>query len=828
MVHQINGMVESHFFEDLNFYTDILKKWDGERKYIPMVQELLIQSLNEQMEANHTKAIQDIADALNSLVVDKLVRRMFADQFEHYLKKDLIEGRVDNLDNDLKLVLLFSDNPSLLKQQIADSTALEILALIAWDQPDLYLTKPYLNFWNGLIKNPQERLLFSIQLIDLGENLWLKDFQMEKALNLFIAAETLATDSGKEILKNILTDRLKQLYAAALSTNNKESFQLLLHAKEQLQLKNLDFHEKDNISNQINEAQALFDKGNWKGALEKAKWILGLEPANQKALTIAGESEYQQARYEEALKYLKNVKDPDVKTREALALSQIVAGDPAHGQILLKQLLAEHPLNSSTYSRLGFGLLERNKSKESLKWLKQISEPNGEDKTGLAYAFFQTSQWQHSLDEYNQLPEALKQMPALQSMAMEDHLALGQTIEAEKQFHSIMEGPEHPPFPPSLSLPFQSFKTSILDPQTKAFIAGAYFKKVKHDDQKALEYFKQIKPATPLVLIEMGEILFSQGKNQEAEELLRKALDESRQTSRETEFKQRALPLLAASQTNQGYEIEASQTYAQFFDLFPQLNLHRSQYIQILIDLRLYAKALEQLKILERGNNLSSADKGNFVSALIHTDQFDAARQKAAHWLAEKPPLPLSDQLHIAELLTIIPAHDLIEDVLKKLPEADKLSLDEKEALLSFWITAGDYKKGEELAASIEATLEKSFTGLFLLTKLNSKIFSPNAAKYALLAQEFYPNHPKILELLNFVDFDLNPLKKEMAWLQQKLKDNPSNTTLQFNAAQTFLDGAVKVIKIDPSKQLNELENDYDTRHSFPQEGSGFSCRFII
>ena len=85
--------------------------------------------------------------------------------------------------------------------------------------------------------------------------------------------------------------------------------------------------------------------------------------------------------------------------------------------------------------------------------------------------------------------------------------ALGDTEKAENMLDS-MARKSKTTFRWIFSPVFRTFKNHVLDYQWPTFITGLYEKNIKHDNAKALEYFRKIKNPPPAVLLEIAESLY--------------------------------------------------------------------------------------------------------------------------------------------------------------------------------------------------------------------------------------------------------------------------------------------------------------------------------
>jgi tetratricopeptide (TPR) repeat protein len=798
---QINGMIDANLYADLPFYIKILENWHANTTLEKMKGRLLFK-LNKQAAESNWQAVYGILAALNPIMKEKDAREKIQQRFENLIMEALAEGNTPSLPSLWKATLPFSSDEKKFTQKIAGQTAIDIFDLIPLDNSDLVLTKPYIEFWNQLIKDPMQRLLFAETLIDIAEKLFEMENQREKSLRLISIAYAFPDEKGQQILKGNLEHIFKQVYASTLEADNTDLLKFLITAKEQLRLESLNLHVKEDVEKQLNASLDLFKMRKWTKAMQKAQWVLILEPNNQVALRLKGLIDFQNSNYEGALTSLKALKQQDGQTEMALAISEAIAGDRSHGFALLDKLSQQHLFNSDIYLRLGFGLLERGQPELSLKWFRLIEPPNDETLAGEAYAQYLMGNWQAALDLYHRLPDTFQQMEGMRGMAFNALLALGRNQETEALLNEILSSGSLKSTGLAIySSPFQAFKTSILDLQTPNLIVGTYYKDVKKDNQKALDYLEQVLPATPQALLEMGEIFFQQKNYAGAIDLLKKALDESQGHFQNQQIREFALPFLADSLIQLGNELAAIEAYSSYFAAYPKEIKHRASYARLLMKIRRYDLALEQFKILDSAHALTSGDKIDFLACLLHTGQFQKAQTKATQWINAQPPLSLSDQLLIAQWMTLVGDRSMVQRILDKLPPPEQQGLDIQMALINLWITLGNYEQADRLAKVIQPELEKSFQGLLLLTKLNDRLSKvPEALKFALQAEQMEPHHPEINEIWEIEEADLKTLQEKIDQVRRKFEKDPTNLSLRLDLADALSDRVVALYRLDSTQ----------------------------
>lgn len=800
IITQITALIQAGQFDDMSAYAENLKKWDLSKKYYPAIEKLLIDNLNAQFSKGNWNTIQQIAASLTILLTDKEQGNLLEKKFENSAQEALIAGNMENVQHNLNIALLFAQNPDALKTKFSNQLATDIFAFAQADDSNLSLITPYVQLWNQLVTDPSLKMAMATKMLDFAKIFW-DENQTDKALNFYLLGFSIIPEDKKKAFRDLLVERLKHSYTNALATNNRKVLKPLIQAKQQLQLTDLEFHEKEDAQKQAEEARQLFEQNQLNEALQKAMWTLEIDPNDQEALLLAGLINYEEGNYEQALVFLKQVKSLNEPGEKALAVSEIIAGDQEHGLNLLNQLKIE---STDIDLRLGFGLLERNKPEQSLQWFKKIEHPNDEVLVGMAYASYQLKRWQDVLNDFSRLSEPYRDLVGIRGIAVNSMAQLNQIDKGEKLLNEILINPNQVTLP-SPSRPFQSFVKNILGSQTPDLIAGIFYKNVQHDNGKALSYLKKASQ-NPLALAEIGEIYFDQKNWEQAIRYFNKSLEESLKTIQGETIKEKVSLKLGESYYRLGDDVRGASAFSAYFKNAPKETNFRSDYAQVLINLRLFTDACEQLKVLEKGNLLSTADKLNDLTCLVHTNQFDSARDKASQWIHQDPPLSLNDQLKILEIIIPLNDSELMKTVLSKADDTQKLTLEEKKSLLSFWIAIAHYDKATELAKSIESELTKSFDGLFLLAKLSAALSEDNKAKqYGEKALHLDPNNPKIMELIQLADLDIKEIQDEISKIKAKAKENQDSFKLPLELTKAYIAIALKEHKLDPSKSLEDI-----------------------
>ncbi len=800
---QLETDLKSHLYQELPFFLSAYESW-GAHSEIESLRGQLLKAFNEQIVRPKGDGIVELSKVLNQLVSNPQEKQALLDKIKVQLSNALAMGNVDIIDKYYEAASSLSTNPDKLTEEISLIVGNETVNMVLLDDEQLDQTRTYVEFWQKIVKNPQQRLAFATLLVYVAENLWKSKEQRDKALTLIKLAVSFLNPAERATLQSVYSASLKQAYELSLSDNDISLLKSVVKAQQDLNISSLDEQEKKDGKEQLRQAQEFFDRKQYTSAEKKAAWVLELEPDNQSALDIMGTVNYLTSNYDKALLYLSKLKEPSKANQEALAISEIVAGDSNKGTELLAKM-TQNDLSADLVLRIGFGLLEKNKPEQSVEWFKKLKQQTPESIAGLAYAEYKMGKWESVFHDYFQLPADFRNLNGMRSIVLWSLISLGQMDEAEILFQNILENASQPP-QQAYSLPFQSFKSIFLDSQTPDFIAGQYYKNIKGDLNKALSYFLKIQPPTPFVWLEIGDTLLSMGDEHEAKAALQQALKESKGTNWESEIAKQALPLYARVEIQLGNTVDSVSAYTEFFHLFPKSLTYRSSYAEALMDMHRYRDALKQYELLEKNNLLLPHDLPNYLACLIHMNAFSEAQQIAKKWLQQTPPLPIDIQLDIADQMDILHSKRFVNDVLKKASKETHRSLSTNEALLNLWIQQGQYDKAADLVKKIRQNLEKTPQGLLLLTKLNERLSQPATALE--FAQKALNLDPENLEAKKFIEEHVQafgPIESRINTIQKDLDADPENISLKLNLANAYIDDAQAINLVHPDIPITQM-----------------------
>ena len=181
------------------------------------MQSRLVIQLQEALQEKRWSAIKERALLLNHLLLDPDKRQSVAQLFTNQQIASLNKGEIPE---SLEIARLFSANPSLLIQQIHEAAAANFLELLPVDNSELSLTLPQIDLWLRIEQDPKARYAIATALLKVAEQLWLDETQVEKALNLSLAASSLPVLSEQKEFQKTVEASIRATYNKALQRND--------------------------------------------------------------------------------------------------------------------------------------------------------------------------------------------------------------------------------------------------------------------------------------------------------------------------------------------------------------------------------------------------------------------------------------------------------------------------------------------------------------------------------------------------------------------------------------------------------------------------------
>lgn len=785
--NQINLLIASQSLQDLSFYAGILESWQ-DKTGLQNLQNKLIELFEQQVQVKNWKDISVILKVLNHQMKPEQSRQV-EEKLNTLFDKALNEEDISSMNQFWEAMRSFAGDPQAVSRKIAYKTAAFTLDIIPIDNEDLFLTTPYLEFWMSIEKDPSTRFAFSTLLLNIAENMWIQNEQPTKALTLVKITLSLPVLQDQPRFHQLLTERLALLYAQSREQGNTNLLHSVLKAMNELHVNPDPKKDKSSALKKINEAESLLNSKDYSTAQRKINWALELLPDNQKALRIAGLTDYYLANYNLAKAFLSKIQNPDAAVKEALAIANIITENAAPNNDLIEQAIKNHLAGNDVSKRLGLGLLINGKPEESLEWLSKVSPSSPEILAGKSYAYYQLGDWKKALEEYSKLPEPYKKIMGMQRIALESTAGLGQTEQAEIMLKDILHAKPRPKPTPS----FEYLNKEFFEGESPDFIAGVFYKTWKHDNGKALEYLYKIKDPSPNVLIAIGEILLMQQKYPEARSILKKAFQTNTERLSDSIQLKHSFALLALANEQLDYPIEAARNFIEFFDAFPKEILYRNDFARVLMKLRRFDAAMAQFNFIEKTRDLAYDEKIECIDCLIHLGHFKEASLQAQKYLSADIPLPLAEQVKLAQLMLITGDIKIIQAVLHRIPEQKYRSLEVNIALIDLWMAQGDYEKASSQIKLLKPALEKTSDGLMLLARYYANdVNASMALEFAKKALKLNPLDDNASQFIVENEVDLAVLKQNLLKIQSQIQEDPNNSSLRMEYAKQLMETAIK------------------------------------
>lgn len=724
---EIQALIKKESYADLPFYVSILEKWKAKKQINELSTSLEI-LINQELESKDWRAVQDISALLGRILPEGNLQKSLQGRFSKLVKATLDSNSLSHLNVYWNALLAFSPKPEEITDSYANYTVGRILAVIPKDKDNLPLTSQYLEFWEKIEKNERKRNLFAEKLVSIARDLWMRDRQEKKAIELIKLASTLPTPSGQLSFHTAVETNMAQIYASALKQDDIDDLPFILEAIKDFNLTTIHIFDKQQIIVHMHDAQYFYDNKKYREAKKKAAWVIQIDPSNVQAQRLLGLSHYSLAEYPQALTELTKLPFQDKETIEAVAVSTIIAGDQATGQQLLEKIARQHPLDSVILLRLGFGSLMNHNAAAAIYWFNQIPQKNNEVNAGLFLAAFEQKHWNEALAYFHTLTYPYDSIEGLRSIAILSLMALENNEQAEEMVQDLNK--DHPaPDTTELSEPFKALKRERLDSIDHFYISGLYFKYIKHNDQKALENYERMQKFSPDALLERAKAYLEVKNYHDMISDLNRLLQLSNLSQNNVSNRKDALTLLAMAYEATGQSIEAMDAFKEYLNLDSKNNTMRRKFAKVLMNLGRYDLALEQLRSIERVQELDSTDQLTLLSCLVYTGQFDDANKQAEKWMTQVPPPPVTSQLQLARLLTITFNPGLFQKIFDNIPEMSTRSQLDNEEFFRLLLEMARYSEAADLAQKMGNELENTPTGLLLLANLNSQLSKENEVK---------------------------------------------------------------------------------------------------
>jgi tetratricopeptide (TPR) repeat protein len=767
MNKQIDFLVNEKQYQDLSFYAGVLNKWNALEETEQLQANLMV-LLREKTSGEDEKNLRYIISTLDQLIVDPSKREVLDRMFIDLINQSLAKGNLEPADTFWEGAKLFSTDNEALAKELANATAVHALELIPLDDNELTQTLPYLEFWSLLVKNPESRVAFSNELIELSPQLWRTDKNPAKYLLLVRVATNLVPLKQKEAFqKNV---------DAVLVEINKQ------------------------YTEQIEKAKKDYQEGKYEEAWRILENALKMKSDDENALLYAGLTSYQLTDYPDAAYYLDKVKAKHEELLLPLTISKAILGNETEIKELSEGKLKEQ-LNQEMYSRLILGGLTYEQPASSLNWIKQLESKDEEAAAIRFIVAAMNKQWQEASTFYNEISEKYKALEGIKGLYIQTLLGLYKETEAE-QLMSKRDEASDAAILDTLPFVFRMFVKAKLNVFSADYVAGLYYFYYKKDPEKALEFMKKIENPPPQVLLKMGMIYDALNRDQEALTTLSQAIF---QADNSQEIIQGATGLMAAIYSENGLYYDSVLSYESFYKTQPSRLDQRTDFARALMGVRRFDLALEQFTMVEKSGSLNLFDQLNVIECLIRTNQDATAKSRLETLMKDSKKLTANQKAFAGRLALMLKDRALVNRLITEL-QTETTNMEAVEATLELQVLTGDYTNAQKLIQQNEKELENTVWGLYRLAQYYRKIGQHDKSKYFIeAAAKNDPHSRKVRESFEDIAIDDISIDNRIAELLTLIKQSPANITYSVDLARNYIDKAVEEKQNDPNIPIEHL-----------------------
>jgi hypothetical protein len=362
-----------------------------------------------------------------NLIPDSQVRTLTLQEFCNEICCQISEKNFDNLLMGwIEYKDLFSKQTyfrDLIKNHLSSVILIESTLEVSHCEKALYL-------WNLIEENFYERTLFASQLVQHAQECWSIYNKPEAAISLMKMTESILYPNEKPIIQNEITKAIAKTYQQKILQDQMDDFGYILCAIKEFNLDANAIIDIQDVGNLLADASYQFQNGQIQSALKKAKWVLDLDPENKEAKEIAGLVLYEKGEYSEAYSLLKNLEAQNQDLKEAIYVTNLLYGNSSFMNI--------HSLSEEACLRIAFGYLSLSQTDNANLWLNQITTTNNEILTAKLIAASQKNNWLEVSDLYENLSDSKKNIPAIQSLAIQSFVYQNQTKQADNLFYRFV------------------------------------------------------------------------------------------------------------------------------------------------------------------------------------------------------------------------------------------------------------------------------------------------------------------------------------------------------------------------------------------------------
>jgi len=786
----ITKLIENGKYQDLNFYITVLDQFH-EKEEIETLSNSLISVVNAQLSdesGSSNETFKNLVILLNQILSQGETKAALQSKLKESLDLAFKEQNITAAARLWDATLVLSDDPQATKDKYAALVTEKILETVNRDGSSLLETKKYLDFWSQIVKAESATEKLSQMLLAKSLELWNSPDDSAKAMNLLVLVRNLPGIAQQELVKK----QVQEIYTQTINDGNYTKLPQIYQTLNALNLGVFTLASPEEIEGYTKEAEYLFANQKFENAKNLASWILTVDPKNEKGLVVGGLVDFYRGNYTQAAALLSQIDTKNLEINQALAVSQILAGDKKEGIRLLEELKSKGEAPPNLYIRLGFGELLNNNPQEAVRWFDEIKEENSEAAVGKVVAAFQMKEWDRALQNINALSPAYANIGGIQGLKVLAMKNLNNIDEAKKQIQALLNQPPAETQDDSkYSEPFKQFLQKYLDEFELIHTAAVFANEVENNPEKAFQNLSKIENPTSNTHYIKASTLKKLQKPVEAQKELLKALAKADNNNRNQQIK--ILRSLATLSAEIGDDIGAFLYFHDYYLLNPKADEYRSEYAKVLVNIGRFDLALNEYKIMVEQKQLQESDYLSYIQTLINSDHFSKANEFAQQWMSRKIKPSTVDQLQLAQLMVVTQNDDLINTVLEQLPKLAVLSVDEVAQLLKLSIYQGELSKALSLAKGNTEKLESTVNGLMALAFYHHFYSDPKTAlEYAQKAQILAPEDFSIQEFLVEFQSPDDVTEKIKSFVNVNAADNPLNYEEQLNLFRVLIDYASK------------------------------------
>lgn len=319
VVEKCKSLLEQEIKEQkyaLNFIC-VMQKWGASQELEPLASKCVIL-------CKDLAFCDAVRESLNDTPFYNRLMEKLLQRFVLFLKEKKSEALFENW----QIIEKISSNPVVYREKIASWTLQELISAIAYDNHLLQKTIPLLSFLDHI---GYKISTLSKELLARGMVVWGEAGSEKKAIHLMDLA--LEISQNKDDVRKEMEQFLLDLYLQAEKSNMVERLSLIYDALVHFKIKTHTILQPTTLANHLADAEYRFETQSFASARSLSRWILKVEPNNERALRIFGLSSYHLGDYAQAIFALSKLSNHDVYSHKALILSQILTPD-SRGQLV--------------------------------------------------------------------------------------------------------------------------------------------------------------------------------------------------------------------------------------------------------------------------------------------------------------------------------------------------------------------------------------------------------------------------------------------------------------------------------------------------------------